>query len=163
MAKDTVAKKVYQQAPRIARRVGAYVDISAAGDATLWTITGGPIFVHYLFGHVTTVIGAGLCVPRIQFTPTGGGEQTPLCAAAASIAADAVNTVYVWSGAVAGALAPTAVVGRADATETAWATLGPGILLTAGLICLTNTVDAGSGVIDWYLYYTPCSDAVTVS
>ena len=82
---------------------------------------------------------------------------------AASIALDAVNTIYVWAGTVGGQLAPTAVVGRADVTETAWTATGPGLLLTAGIIQLTNGVSAVSGIVDWYLIYTPCSDLVTVT
>jgi len=107
-----------------------------------------------MFGVVTTVIGAGLCVPRIQFTPTVGAVQVPLCAAAASIAADAAGTIYTWTGLLAGQLTPGGALGMSDVNANSdWA--GGVITLTAGAIELTNAVDAVSGVIDWYVLYLP--------
>lgn len=136
-----------------ARRPGLYTDIDGTG-ADLFTIANSPVLVYALFGHVTTVIGAGLAVPQLQFTPTGGGAQTVLCAAAASIDGDAVNTLYTWTGLIAGLLTPGVGIGHLDLTG-AEAGFAHPITFTPGVIALTNAVDALSGVIDWYIVYLP--------
>lgn len=146
---------------RSVRRPGLYTDIDGTG-ADLFTITGGPVLVWRLFGHVTTLIGAGLAVPQLWFTPTGGGAITALCAAAASIAADAVNTLYTWTGLLAGLLTPGVGIGHLDLTGAEAGFASP-IAMTAGVISLVNAVDALAGVIDWYITYLPMADTTIIT
>ena len=146
---------------RSVRRPGLYTDIDGTG-ADLFTITGGPVLVYALFGHVTTLIGAGLAVPDLSFTPTGGGALTALCAAAASIANDAVNTLYTWTGLLAGLLTPGVGIGHLDLTGAEAGFASP-ITLTAGVISLVNAVDSVAGVIDWYITYLPFADATIIT
>ena len=137
---------------RTVRRQGQAVDLQGAA-ANLFSVD-GIAEVYYMFGVVTTLIGAGLAVPRLQFTPTESGAQVGLCAAAASIATDVAGTIYTWTGLIAGQLTPGAVLGISDVNANAdWA--GGFITLTAGIIQLTNAVDALAGVIDWYIMYLP--------
>lgn len=140
------------------RRAGLVADLVGGADFNIFDVS-GTVLVQYLFGQVTTVIGAGAAVPRIQFTPTGGA-QTPLCVAAVSIANDAVGTLYVWDGTSLGVLAPAAALGTADAGEATWVA-GP-ILLTAGIIAITNAV-VSSGIIDWYISYLPLVDTTIIT
>lgn len=137
------------------RRPGiAATDLPAGANFNIFNIANAAILVKMIFGVVTTVIGAGAAVPQIQFTPTGGA-QTPLCAAAASIATDAVGTVYTWPlGTVAAQLQPTAALGLAATNETGWA--GNVLVLVPGIIAVTNAV-ASTGVIDWYIVYQPAA------
>ncbi len=139
---------------RVVRRAGAYADISfAAAIVDLFDVS-GLCAVYYMFGVVTTVIGAGVCLPRLQFTPTVGAARVPLCAAAATIATDAAGTIYTWNGLLAGQLTPGAALGMSDPNANAtWA--GGFLTLAAGVIDLDVAVDAVSGVIDWYVMYLP--------
>ena len=153
MALGTRAQLFQSRTFRTVRRQGQYADIDGVGDADLFNVS-GVCLVYYMFGVCTTVIGAGLAVPQIQFTPTVGAVQVPLCGAAASIATDAAGTIYTWNGLLAGQLTPGAVLGMSDPNANAtWA--GGFTTLVAGVIQLTNAVDAVSGVIDWYVMYLP--------
>lgn len=155
-------KAQYLQQMKVVRHPGVYADINGAGTKILFTIAGGPILVPAFFGHVTTAIGAGLCVPGLAFTPTGGGGQTTICTAAASIAADAVNTLYTWTGLIAGLLTPGVGIGHLDLTGAEAGFANP-LTFTAGTIELIGAVAAVSGVIDWYLCYIACRSGVTVT
>lgn len=157
----TRAQLAQTRAYRTVRRPGLFTDIDGTG-ANLFTITGGPVLVYSLVGHVTTVIGAGLAVPQLWFTPTGGGGVTALCDAAASIAADAVNTLYTWTGLLAGLLTPGVGIGHLDLTGAEAGFVSP-LTLTAGVISLVNAVTAVSGVIDWYIAYLPFADATVIT
>lgn len=153
MTLGTRAQLFQSRTFRSVRRPGLYADIDGVGDADLFNVS-GLVAVHYMFGVVTTVIGGGLALPRLQFTPTVGAAQIPLCAAAASIAGDLAGTIYTWTGLLGGQLTPGAVLGISDVNANSdWA--GGFVTLTAGVIQLTNAVDALSGVIDWYVVYLP--------
>lgn len=154
----TRAQILQNQSIKTVRRAGLAADLVAGADFNIFNVS-GVVEVYNFFGVVTTVIGAGAAVPRVQFTPTGGA-QTPLCAAAASIATDAVGTIYtVIGGATATQLAPTAALGYADAAETAW--VGPWIL-PAGIIAITNAV-ASTGIVDWYISYVPLVNTTVIT
>jgi len=156
---DQVAQ-MYLQQPRVVRRAGiAATDLPGAAAFNIFNLA-GMVMIRQIWGVVTTVIGAGAAVPRIQFTPTGLA-QVPLCAAAASIATDAVGTVYTYPlGTIAAVLAPSPAIGMADTAATGWT--GDFTLLLAGIIAITNAV-ASTGVIDWYIAYTPCTQVSVVT
>lgn len=140
---------------RIIRRQGLAGDMANGVDYNIFTVTGG-VMIHFMFGHVTTVIGATANLIRLDWTPTVAGAVVPLCLASASIAADAVNTLYVWSGALANQLVPGAAIGQSPTDECPWA--GEAILLPDGIINVDNPTGANTGVIDWYILYSPCSE-----
>ena len=95
MGFNDIVDQLYLQQLRVVRRAGvAATDLPGAAAFNIFNVA-GPILVRQIWGEVTTLIGAGAAVPRIQFTPTGGA-QVPLCAAAASIAADVVGTIYTY-------------------------------------------------------------------
>ena len=156
---DQVAQ-IYLQQPRVVRRAGvAATDLPGGAAFNIFNLA-GMVMVRQIWGVVTTVIGAGAAVPRIQFTPTGLA-QVPLCAAAASIATDAVGTVYTYPlGTIAAVLAPSPAIGMADTAATGWT--GDYTLLLAGIIAITNAV-ASTGVIDWYIAYIPCTSQSEVT
>ncbi len=152
MTLGTRAQLFQSHTYRTVRRQGQAVDLAGAA-VNLFNVS-GVVEVHYMFGVCTTLIGAGAAVPRLQFTPTVGAAQVPLCAAAASIATDVAGTIYTWTGLVAGQLTPGGALGMSDVNGNSdWA--GGFIVLTAGAIQLTNAVDALAGVIDWYIMYLP--------
>lgn len=113
-----------------------------------------PILVHYMFGYITTLMGVGNAIPRIQFTSVAPAATVPLSAATAAIAGWAVGSIIMWTGALAAAPAAGAVLAAADiAASPLWTGR---ILLGPGTIIITNAVACNAGIIDWYLFYTPC-------
>ena len=140
------------------RRAGLAADLAGGVNFNIFNVSGVSM-VQYMFGHVTTLIGAGDAVPQITFTPTGGAAIN-LCAPALTIAADPVNTLYVWDGTLGTALAPAAGIGTVDAGESTW--VAGFILLVAGTIRITNAVGS-TGIIDWYISYLPLVDTTIIT
>ena len=143
---------------RTVRRAGVALELGTA-TFNIFTITGGPLLVYSIIGHCTELI-AGTAIPRLQFTPTGGGAQTGLCAAAADIDADAINTLYTWTGLLAGLLTPCVGIGHLDLTA-AQAGFALPLTFTSGVIALTDAtgVAVTGGLIDWYITYLPINTA----
>ena len=160
MAFNDIVDSMYLQQLRVIRRAGiAATDLPGAAAFNIFNLA-GVVLVKQIWGIVTTVIGAGAAVPRIQFTPTGLA-QVPLCAAAASIATDAVGTVYTYPlGTIAAILAPSPAIGMADTAATGWT--GDYTILLAGIIAITNAV-ASTGVIDWFIAYIPATPGSIVT
>ncbi len=131
---------------------------TAAWD--IFEINGGDILVTHLYGIVTTLIAGGAPVPRVQFTPDGGA-LTPMCAAAADIITDAIDTIYTWDGALASLLAPAGVasvgVGHAGFSVNYQ-------ILVPGVISITQAAGAATGgVVDWVLHYVPLdTDSIVI-
>ena len=159
---DVLVKSIYTNMDKCCKRPGiAATDLPGGVAFNIFNIANAAIVVKALFGVVTTIIGAGQAVPRLQFTPAVGGAITPLCAAAARIDTDAVGTVYNFPlGTIAAVLAPAATLGIAASNETGWS--GSYICLVPGIISVTNAV-ASTGVIDWYIVYAPCSSNALVT
>jgi len=160
MSFNDIVDRMYLQQLRVVRRAGiAATDLPGGAAFNIFNVA-GPIMVKQIWGQVTTIIGAGAAVPRIQFTPTGGA-QVPLCAAAASIATDVVNTVYTYPlGTIAAVLAPSPAIGMADTAATGWT--GDYTILVAGIIAITNAV-VSTGVIDWFIAYIPATSGSIVT
>ena len=153
MTLGTRAQLFQSRTFRTVRRPGLAADLDGAADKNLYNVS-GLVAVHYMFGVCTTLIGAGLALPQIQFTPTIGAVQVPLSGAALSIALDVAGSVYTWTGLLNGALTVGAALGMSDVNATSsW--FGGFITLPAGIIQLTNAADALAGVIDWYVMYLP--------
>lgn len=138
------------------KRTGLATDLTALANVNLFQITGGDILVVQLYGKVTTVIGAANTTLRIQATPTGGAI-TPMSAASAAINADAVDTIYSITGAIAAAVAISAGLGVGVGQLTNFLIVVPGVIqLTVGAFVTT-------GVIDWTLSYIPLDEACQVA
>ncbi len=147
----------------LGRRVRRFGDAVAddLGSATfdIFEINAGDVLITGFYGVVTTLIGANAAVPRVQHTPDGGA-LTPMSGIAASIATDAVDTIYTWDGVIASLLAPAGVasvgVGHASFSVNYQ-------ILVPGVISITNTVAADAGVIDWVIHYVPLdTDSVII-
>ena len=144
----------WQYSLKSCRRIGVATDLTGGANFNIFQVQNAAILVRSIFGVVTTVIGAGAAVPRIQFTPNGGA-QTPLCAAAATIATDAVGTVYcIGLDGLNHRLVPCNNLGYVDMDEDVWG--GSFMTLLPGTIAITNAV-ASSGIIDWYIVYQPAA------
>lgn len=151
---------------RIGLGPGVPGDWSPAANFNIFSITGGPIKITNMFGHVTAVFAGAAATPLIEFAPAlvpPALVWNPLCVIAA-VAAFALNSLMVWDGsltAVSGVLRETANLGHDQATDgvgtaaTAETWSSP-IIIIPGTIRITNAgaLDA-TGMIDWYLSYKP--------
>ena len=140
---------------RTVRRQGLAADLgSGVTPLNLFRIS-GTVQVGLMFGHVTLGMDATANTLRHVFTPTVAGAALFLNAASATIATDAINTLYVWTGATAGQLVPSTNIGIVGTELIPW--VGNTLILTAGVITLVIGAGAAAvpGVIDWYILFTP--------
>jgi len=144
----------------IIRRVGTNADWAAAGNFNIFTITGGPIRITSLFGHVTVAATGAAATPLFSFTPTGGGALTNMCTIAVA-AAWAINSVLMWNGLLATALVATIGIGHG---ATGVETFAGYLTLIPGVIRITNAGAADATlVVDFYMSYLPCAQGSRVA
>lgn len=141
-------------------RLGTNADWVGGGNFNIFTITGGPVRIHSMFGHVTTVFAGAVPTPLLSFTPTGGGALTNICTIAVA-AAWAVNTILTWNGLLATALVATIGIGHG---ATGVETFAGSLVFVPGVIRVTNAGGAdATAVVDWYIEYTECRQESVVS
>ena len=148
---------------RTTLKVSTAAEWLTGANFDLFVITGGPILVRYLYGVVSTLMGAGAAVPQLRYTSLDGAVATVMDLAMATIATDIAGSVYVWSGAVGGQMAPTAALGFADAAEYAWQALANFTILAPGTIDIVNAVSIDAGVVDWYLTWIALQSGCAVT
>ncbi len=148
---------------RTTLKVSTAVEWLTGANFDLYVITGGPILVRYLFGVVSTLMGAGAAVPQLRYTSLDGTVATVMDLAMATIAADVAGSIYAWDGAVGTQMAPAAALGYADAAEYAWQGLGNFAILAPGTIDIVNGISINAGVIDWYLTWIPLQSGCAVT
>jgi hypothetical protein len=155
MSLAAVIKSTFRAEMKIARRQGLAADWTAGANFNIFNVD-GMVIVWQFWGHVTTVIGAGVAVPQVVHTPTLSGAAVPLSAAHAGINASAVDTIFVnIGGALGTALTSGPAIGAVDTAGTGWA--GSVIILAPGIVSIVNAV-ASTGIVDWYFLYSPCTE-----
>ena len=122
MAFNDEMELVFLRQEKTVRRVGlgpgAGGDWSPAANFNIFAITGGPIKVTGLWGHVTAVFAGANATPIVAQTPAGGALANMSVIAVA--AAFALNTFLVWDGsltAVSGVLRASGAVGHTQSTN----------------------------------------------
>jgi len=153
---------VFLRQEKTARRIGTNADFTPGGNFNIFRVTGGPIKITFMFGHVTIACTGAVLVPLIQFTPTLAGAASALCTVAVG-AAHAQNVVLMWDGLLASVLAPTAGVGHGQSGGVE-SFDGGTILVMPGIISIVNATADATAVIDWYMSFIPLTaeSAVTV-
>lgn len=163
---DIILANAPQTASRPARAAGVGGDWSPAANFNIFSITGGPVKITGLFGHVAAVFAGANATPWIQFAPS---NVLPLVwnpiAVIAVAGAFPLNSFLVWDGsltAVSGVLRANAQLGHDQssdsvgtaATAVSWS--GGGIHLMTGTIRITNggAADA-TGQVVWYCTWVP--------
>jgi hypothetical protein len=137
----------------LTRRIGPTTDLvgTVPFDVNLFRITGGPILVTSFYGKVTATIGAGASILQLQHTPTSTGAQENLCAViGAGINTDAIDTMYVITGAPGAPMVVSDQVGVCDASMSTNL-----LILVPGIINMEVTVAQSTGRIDWTLHWIP--------
>lgn len=126
-------------------------------DEALFTITGGRVWITSIVGEVTTVIGTGTTPDaKLKFNPTATGSDIDLCATA-SLADDAVGTLYSITGDFSDALKTAHIL----ALETDSVLERP-ILLSEGDIEL-DLDESVTGSVAWTLTYIPYDDGAAIA
>ena len=160
----------WNNAPRTIRRPGLAAgvggDWSPAADFPIFTISGGPVKIISLFGHVTAVFAGANAIPLITY-----GAANALCVVAVA-AAFALNSLLVWDGsltAVSGVLRATAALAHSQSSDSvgtpasAESWTGP-IFCIPGNLNIVNVggADDATGVVDWYIEYVPMTQDALV-
>ena len=159
---DLVVQNMPRSARRAARAAGVGGDWSPAANFNIFQITGGPVVIHGIWGHVIAVFAGANATPIVSQTPTGGAAANMSVIAVA--AAFALNTFLIWDGsltAVSGVLRATPAVGHSQsadsvgtaATASSWAGT---LVIVPGIIRITNAGAAdATGQVDWYCRWSP--------
>jgi hypothetical protein len=159
---DVLVRKIMQQISPSVRRVGKSTDWTGS-NFNIFQVLGGNITIKRIWGHLTTACTGATLVPYLNFTPTGGGATTALCALAVG-SAWPINTILTWAGTVAGVLTPTSVIGHSAASGTATETFsGNELLMVPGIIGIVNATTDASAVIDWYIEFTPADSSSVIA
>jgi len=124
-----------------------------SGLDPLFTITGGPVRAK-IVGLVTTVLGAVASTLRLQHITTTPAATVNLNAGAVTVTSDAAGMFYYNVGATS-VFTPSGGLGfmlldpvTVEETE---------VLLAPGVVqCLGSA--ANTGVISWFMSYTPLSE-----
>ena len=160
----------WDNSPKTVRRpglaAGAGGDWSPAADFPIFTISGGPIKIISLFGHVTAVFAGANAIPLITY-----GAANALCVVAVA-AAFPLDSLLVWDGsltAVSGVLRATGALAHSQVSDSvgtpasAESWTGP-IFCIPGVLNIVNVGGAtdATGVVDWYIEYVPMTPAAVV-
>lgn len=156
-----------QNAPVTERRIGTNADWTPGGDFDIFSITGGPVRVTGMMGHVRVGCTGAALIPLISYYPivTGIGSITGLATLAAG-AAWPLDTMLQWNGTLAGPLAPTIGLGHGQAGPASVQSFVAGYIdLLEGIIRIVNATADATAEIDWYITYirlTPASQLAPV-
>jgi hypothetical protein len=130
-------------------------NLPQTATATLFTVTGGAVLIHFLAGQVTTVLGGTVTTLSLGNTPSGGANAPASIATALSIASKVLGTNYVpvFASGVAGAPVIAPVINFDKSFS---------FLVPAGVITWTTSAN-DTGQMAWYLNYTPLDSGAFVS
>ncbi len=132
----------------------ATAQLPQTATGSLFTIADGRVLLTGLWGEVTTVLTATATTLTVIFNPTDAGADQTLAVASASVASDAVGTIYSLSGAVADDLEDSLNFG---------ALAGPRyLLLKPGVIALTTSASNTTGSVKWTCTYVPLDSGATI-
>lgn len=153
-----------KSARRPARAAGVGGDWSPAANFNIFTVTGGPVRITGMFGHVRAVFAGANATPIISVAPSDvAAAWTDICVIAVA-AAFPLNSLLVWDGsltAVSGVLRASVALGHDQASDSVgtpatamgWAGY---IHLIPAVIRITNAGAAdATGQVDWYITYKP--------
>jgi hypothetical protein len=125
---------------------------AATADVSLFTVTGGKIWLLGLIGECDSAMEAAATTILIKCVPSLGGTATPLSVASSSLSAKAQDTMLTLPAAVGSALTISTGEGAAVATA------APAYLVQPGTIKMTVGAATNTGTITWTLWYVPAED-----
>jgi len=137
--------------------VNAAAVVSPLATGDIFSITGGPVIVHEIFGIVTTTaIQAQATTIQLKLDPDDGGSDVALSSAGLDATGDPTGTIYRWTKDFS-----EAVIALLDAFE-ATDIQAPGVILMPGDISVTYGA-ASTGQINWYSIYERIGAGIMVA
>ena len=136
-------RRIIQDLPEHASRAAEVLPTAAASPYTIFTIAGGPILLHGIFGRVTTVLSATVTSLSISLDPDVGAALD-LCAATV-VTSDAANTIWSLGATLGGALTVTGIGAALPLNPQPF-------LLTEGIVTITTTATQ-TGAAEWFMLY----------
>jgi len=137
--------------------VSGLTDTTPLASMNLFTITGGPVMIHEVFGVVTTTaIQAQATTIKLQLDPTDGGTDVDLCSAGLDATGDATGTIYRLTKDFSEAL--IALLDVSEATDIQ----APGVICQPGNIKVVYG-DTSTGQINWYCIYSRLGGVLTTA
>lgn len=143
---------LFNRGIKVTYNTTAYVATTAQ---TMFTISGGKVFVRLLMGTVTTQHGATTLNIKTQTAPTTG-TAVALSTDVDTNALEAGGTLYVEGDGTATVKANGGVV-LASTVST-----GGGFIVSPGTITMTPSATT-TGAATWELWYWPIDDGAAVS
>ena len=140
----------------------ASVDLSAASPRTIYTITGGPILIHFLGIKITAACSANAALVNFNSVPTVG---SPTVISKVACAPDLQSAAAGDWFAIGGGSAEVAIKYATGTTlpDIQSGTSG-GIIVDAGTITVVMSTDnLTTGTATAYMAFTPLSAGVTVA
>lgn len=121
-------------------------------DTSLFTITGGRVYVTAIIGEVTTVIQTQANATKLKFNPTPTGADQDLCAAL-DITADPVGEIYTIDGIVGNAMRSDLLIGQGMTNP---------LILSEGEVEL-DCAASNTGQVAWTIFYFPIDDGAVIA
>lgn len=144
-----IMNQAYQSPPAVAH-------CTSITTQNLFTIANGAAYIHFIAGYVTTAIQASGNNTKLQFTPTGG-SATDICSIL-DLTGTVIRTFLYITGVKATALTKSTDPGIIVGTTPF---LNP-LVLSPGVLSM-NCVGTTTGVIDWYVSWSPMVAGTTLS
>lgn len=166
MSLSSLVKSLYKSyaggtlGTRVFRVADANVPQNAWRD--IFDVSNGLILMTMLVGERTIIQAPGASNLDIQFDPTVAGASVSFCAATV-ITTDAVGTLYTFTG-VPGDGCYAAVGGVPGGMAGGLAAQGfHGWIIPPGTVEWRESHAAGTGAIQWTLFYVPIDPEATVA
>lgn len=140
----------------------ASVDLSAASPRTIYTITGGPILIHFLGIKITAACSANAALINFNSVPTVG---SPTVISKVACAPDLQSAAAGDWFAIGGGSAEVAIkYATGSVLPDIQSGVSGGIVVDAGTITVVMSTDnLTTGTATAYMAYTPLSSGVTVA
>ena len=136
---------------------GLKVDRAAAlitaASVPLFTIAGGRVAIHEIFGEIMVQIAATATLIHIDVEPTAGGA-VPLCIDSADIQGHIVGQLYSVPAAVGSAM--TVAAGGA------YVKTMPTVISGVGTINLHASAAPATGTVKWTVVYVPIDEGAYI-
>lgn len=140
----------------------ASVDLSAASPRTIYTITGGPVLIHFLGIKITAACSANAALVNFRSTPTVG---SPTVISKVACAPDLQSAAAGDWFAIGGGSAEVAIkYATGSVLPDIQSAVSGGIVVDAGIIeVVMSTDNLTTGTATAYMSFTPLSAGVTVA
>jgi hypothetical protein len=144
---DTIVAYLKQLVGNNPEWLAGTVDTSPLASMSLWTVSGGPVMIHEIFGVVATVIQTQATTIGLLLDPTDAGSNVALSGTSTDGSALPTGHLLRWSKDFS-----EDVLTLLDAVE-ATDVQAPGVIVMPGDIEVVYGATS-TGVINWFALYS---------